>query len=87
MFANMTAVTGTIPTLDITPQWSIDDGTTWFNVEDSSALVQSLAQMTAVSQKQKHFSAVAPLIRFKLVAGGTSPVFTGTLSVVQRGAA
>lgn len=86
IFANATAVDGTAPTLDITPQWSVDGGTVWFDAEDSGAVVQALAQITGVAKEQKHIDAIAPLIKFKLVAGGVDPEFTVTLSVVERGA-
>ncbi len=84
---NVTASGGTSPTLDVTPQWSTDDGTTWFDAEDESATSLALAQVTGVTKKQKTLDAVATAIRFKLVAGGTSPTFTATLAVVQRGGA
>lgn len=87
VLANVTAAGGTAPTLDITPLWSVDGGTVWFDAEDGSAVVQALAQLTAVSKKQKHLDAIAPLLKFKLVTGGVSPTFTATLSVVERGAA
>lgn len=87
VFVNTTAAGGTLPTLNITPLWSVDGGTVWFDAEDAAASVLALAEISAVSKKQKQLDALAPLIKFKFVAGGTSPTFTATLAVVEYGAA
>jgi hypothetical protein len=68
---NVTAASGTSPTLDVTVQCS-RDGVTWY---DSGTFTQS----TGVNTQRKIFL-LDRFVRAKYVVAGTSPSFTFTLT-------
>ncbi len=67
---NVSAPSGTTPTLDVTVEWS-HDGTT-FAVADPT---DSFAQITAAKVVAKSFDVKAPMARLRYTTGGTSPSF------------
>lgn len=71
LMANVTAVTGTGPTLDLTVEWS-NDGTAWAVGEPTD----SFTQITAVSAKAKEFVVKGAAYRVRWTLGGTTPNFT-----------
>lgn len=76
---NVTAASGTAPTLDLVVQQSYDN-VTWFETQD--VLGDAFAQVTGVSNPaQKNFLVVAPLLRIRAVIGGTTPSFTYTVDL------
>lgn len=71
---DVTAVSGTGPTLDLAVQQS-NDGVTWFETQD--VLGDAFTQVTAVTNPAlKNFLVVANLFRIRAVIAGTSPSFT-----------
>lgn len=68
---NVTAVTGTSPTLDVALETTFD-GTNWFTAG-------SFAQKTAVSSEFKSFAGLGSQARWKLTVGGTTPSLTHTI--------
>lgn len=72
---NVSAVSGTTPTLDLAVQWS-HDGTTWFAADVPDTFVQ----VTAAKQTSKTFVIKGPRYRFSWTIGGTTPSFTFDVS-------
>jgi hypothetical protein len=72
---NVTAASGTTPTLDVAIQTSYDAGVT-----DAARAVASFAQKTAVSAERKAFVGLDRYVRFVATIGGTTPSFTFTVS-------
>jgi len=72
LLVDVTAVTGTTPTLDLSVEWSSDNGTTWFKADTAD----TLAQITAAKKTAKRFSALASWFRVVWTIGGTTPSFT-----------
>lgn len=70
---DITAVTGTGPTLDVTIQASPDGGTTWYDVH-------TFAQATAVSTLRAAAPVAGDKVRIKQDVGGTAPSFTRTIT-------
>lgn len=68
---DVTAASGTTPTLDMSVEWS-PDGATWFASEPAD----SFTQITAAKKVVKQFLAKAPLYRVVWVIAGTTPSFT-----------
>jgi hypothetical protein len=77
IFVDITAVTGSSPTLDITPQISPDGGTTWFDALDESGSAITFAQFTGTGKKIKYLPIVGSAVRLKMTVGGSSPNFAG----------
>lgn len=73
---DVTAVTGTSPTLDLTVEWS-NDGTTWVKAEPAESFTQITAAKTAVK------AVVLKGAYFRLVwtLTGTTPSFTFSSSL------
>lgn len=76
---NVTAVSGTTPTLDLTVEWSTDAGATWYKAQP----VDSLTQITAVGTVVKAFTPKAPHFRLVWTIGGTTPSFTFAVDEVE----
>lgn len=75
---NVTAVSGTSPTLAVEVQWSHD------NVNFGSAeTATSFASITAAKVTNAQFTAAAPFYRLNCVIGGTTPSFTFTASATS----
>lgn len=69
---NVTAASGTTPTLDVAIETS-KDGTNWRSLG-------SFAQKTGVSSERKSFVGVDRFIRANAAIGGTTPSFTYSVS-------
>jgi hypothetical protein len=75
LLVDVSAVSGTGPTLDLTVEWSHDGGTTWATADPADAF----AQITAAGAKVKAFAVKAPAYRLRWTIGGTTPSFTFSL--------
>lgn len=75
LFLNVTAATGTTPTLTVSVEWSVD-GTNFGPAETPDAFTQ----VTAQGAKVKAFDAKAPYYRVVYTIGGTTPSFTFTVT-------
>lgn len=71
LLVNVSAASGTTPTLDLKVQWS-HDGTTWADADASDAFVQ----ITAAKVTVKLFPRRGPYFRLFWTIGGTTPSFT-----------
>lgn len=69
---DVTAQSGTAPTLDVTVQWSHDGGTTWVSTS-SDAFTQYAA---TTGTKMLLLDAKAPVYRVLWAIAGTTPSFT-----------
>lgn len=76
LLVDVTAVSGTSPTLDLSVEWSHDDGTTWAAGETAD----TFAQITATKTTVKSFTVKAPHYRIVWTVGGTTPSFTFSVS-------
>ena len=77
---NVTAASGTTPTLDITVEWS-NDGAIWFKGDPADAFTQ----LTIVSARVRRFVGKAQVARLAWVIAGTTPSFTFTADVHSVG--
>jgi hypothetical protein len=68
---NVTAASGTTPTLDISLEWSMD-GTIW----TPAATPDNFTQFTGVAGFVKTFVTKGPFYRIVYTIGGTTPSFT-----------
>ncbi len=76
---NVTAVTGTNPTLDIKFQESLD-GTTWIDIPSAT-----LVQWTGTGTKRLEFASRAAYVRAVSTIGGTAtPTFTYSLHLCGK---
>ncbi|MFE9098493.1 hypothetical protein [Streptomyces sp. NPDC007264] len=67
---NVTAASGTTPTLDVVIEDSLDGGTTWFTVA-------TFSQKTAAGTQAQDVTGVfSDTLRVRWTIGGTSPSFT-----------
>ena len=69
---DITAVSGTTPTMDVEVQWSHDNAT-WFS---DDAGLDRFAQKTVASKVVKQFVVKGAYFRLAVVVGGTTPSFT-----------
>lgn len=76
LLANVTAASGTTPTLDLSVEWSHDGGTTWAAGDPADAFTQS----TAASAKIRQVALKAPTYRLRWTIAGTTPSFTFAVS-------
>lgn len=78
LLCNVTAISGTTPTLDHQLQWTNDNGTTW--VADT----QFAAAVTQVTAAPAQFAVVVDVkgaaYRVNLVIGGTTPSVTSSVT-------
>lgn len=75
---NVTAASGTTPTLDVVIEDSLDGGTTWNTVG-------TFAQKTAVAREVINITApFTPTLRARWTVGGTTPSFTFALVSYSR---
>ena len=77
---NITAASGTTPTLDLTVEWSFDGGTT-FLVGDPA---DSFTQKTTTGTAAKAFEAKGDCYRVRWTIAGTTPSFTFSVREVQH---
>lgn len=75
LLVDVTAVSGTSPTLDLSVEWS-HDGTTWAAGETAD----TFGQITAAKTTVKAFTAKGPKYRIVWTIGGTTPSFTFAVS-------
>ena len=73
IFVNVTAQSGTTPTLDIAVQWSVD-GTNWYPVDGTADSISQYAAVTGLKAKQ--FTVKGPYYRISYVIAGTTPSYT-----------
>lgn len=79
---NVTTITGTLTTLDVTPQYSYD-GVTWFDQPASMVFAQATTAGGATAESlDHHFTGM--YFRYKMVAGGAAPVIAGTIDAVGK---
>lgn len=71
VLANVTAVSGTSPSLTLSVEWSMD-GTTFAQGDPADALTA----ITAAGVKAKQFPRKAPFYRVVWTISGTTPSFT-----------
>lgn len=74
LLVNVTAASGTTPTLDLSVQWSAD-GTTFFAAQPADAFTQ----ITTTGGAAKVFDVKAAFYRLLWTIGGTTPSFTFTV--------
>lgn len=82
---NLTAITGTGATLDLTLQWSMDGGVTW-STADASA-TDAFTQFTLAGGAKavvKRFNVKAPMFRLNEALAGTTPTANYTATVYYR---
>lgn len=77
---NITAVSGTSPTLAVQIQASDDGGTTWYNLPNGS-----FTSASTVSSQAIQISTFGDYIRANFTVAGTSPSFTFGLKAVCKG--
>ena len=75
ILADVTAASGTSPTLDFTTEWS-HNGTDWFSADPADAFTQ----ITAATKQVKTFTTLAPQFRVVFTIAGTTPSFTFSLT-------
>lgn len=78
---DVTAVSGTTPSMTVTVQWS-NDATNW---ADADGTADSFAAITAASKKVKTFPTRAKFARLSWAITGTTPSFTFSASAVSNG--
>ena len=78
MFLDVTAASGTSPTLDVKIQTSPDNGTTWF--DEGTAFTQAVA----ATKEIKKITNFGDIIRAVCTIGGTTPSFTFSLKMVGK---
>lgn len=71
---NVTAVSGTTPSMACTVQWS-NDGTTWFDGDP----VDAMTAITTTGAKAKDFVTRGQFARLAWAITGTTPSFTFTV--------
>lgn len=79
VFLNVTAASGTTPTLDVKLQTSDDGGTTWYDLPNGS-----FTQKTNIGSQVLAFTSVGDTIRVASTVGGTSPSFTYAVKAVLK---
>lgn len=75
LVVNVTAVSGTTPSMTLTVQWS-SDGTAWSDTETPEGFVA----ITATKNVVKEFTAKAAFYRLVWTISGTTPSFTFNVS-------
>jgi len=76
---NVTAASGTVPTLDVKIQTSDDGGTTWFDLPGVA-----FAQVTAATTKALQITNFGDTIRAVSTITGTTPSFTYAIKLVAK---
>jgi hypothetical protein len=73
---NVTAVSGTAPSLALSIEWTPDGGTTWYKGDPADVMTA----VTATGAFVKQFTVKAPAYRYVWTITGTTPSFTFTVS-------
>jgi hypothetical protein len=76
LYVDVTAVTGTSPTLVVGLETSPDDGTTWYSLGNG-------ASISSVTTQRQVYTNIGLLVRVAATIGGTTPAFTGTIDIEQ----
>lgn len=71
-------------TIDITPEGSDDGGSTYDTAESEAEAGLAFTQFTATGTDKQYVKLASPRNRLKIVLGGTSPTFSGTVTWVSR---
>lgn len=71
LLVDVTAVTGTSPSMTLSVEWS-DDGTTWFAPDVADAFTA----ITTAVKRAREFDVKAPFMRVVWTITGTTPSFT-----------
>ena len=79
--ANVTAQSGTTPTLDIKLQDSFDNGVTW---QDTGLAIAQITTVTGVFQARSSSIPLAPMIRAFCTIAGTIPSYTFSLTIYAK---
>jgi hypothetical protein len=79
VFLNVTAFSGTSPTLDVSLEASDDGGSTWYDIPNSS-----FTQRTATGKQALQLTVFGDTIRPKWTVGGTTPSFTFAVKAVLK---
>lgn len=79
VFLNVTAFSGTTPTLDVKIQTSDDGGTTWYDVPSGA-----FTQKTGTGTQMLAFTAFGDTVRCVSTIGGTNPSFTYAVKAVLK---
>ena len=89
---NVTAASGTTPTLTVAIEGSMDGGTSWFLLGTVGQAAYSVgtvdsapANITGVSANNQAVFPCPQLVRARSVIGGTTPSFTYTVNAVVVG--
>jgi hypothetical protein len=69
---DVTAVSGSTPSMTLTVEWSDDNGTTWFLADPPD----TFTALTAAGKRVKEFDVKAPYFRTVWTISGTTPSFT-----------
>ncbi len=77
---NVTAASGTSPSLTVLLQASDDEGTTWYNLPNAS-----FTAATAVTSQAIQINTFGDYIRASYAITGTSPSFTFAVKAVLKG--
>lgn len=73
------AVSGTTPTSIVSMETSFDDGTVWTEIASGTSVTTSDGvELETVTTRY------SPLLRFKIIAGGTDPLYNYVLDVVEH---
>ena len=78
ILVDVTAVSGTSPTMTVNVEWS-HDGTNWFVGDPADAFTD----ITAAGKKAKSFTIKAPKARLNFTIAGTTPSFTFSAQSVE----
>lgn len=68
---DVTAVSGTTPSMTLSVEWS-DDGTTWYQADTADAFTA----LTAAGKRAREFDVKGPYARVVWTITGTTPSFT-----------
>lgn len=82
VFINITAHSGSSPTIVVSLETSFDGGTTWFTLASGSSLNSNTSQQIVVSTPTY---VMGPLCKVSYTLGGGTPSFTLTVDVAARG--
>ena len=81
LLVNVTAVSGTAPTLLMGVQWSHDGGVNWAD----SDVAETFVSITAVKVTVKQIFIKGPHVRLTWVIAGTTPSFTFAVTAFATG--
>lgn len=74
LYVDVTAVTGTNPTLVVGLETSPDEGTTWYSLGNGASL-------SNVTTQRQVYTNIGMLVRVPATIGGTTPAFTATVDI------